>query len=141
MKMDGVLVLFFFEIRVANSSINSGHLLIVLLAHFSGLLTKLPAFTGVTLCKEHGCLIGHVNHVGGLQARGSVMELQGCVKTFLLISSWFCLSVPAASLEKSSSLGSGLVCFWGGGGGADVATSSSSGILPTWTLRRTLRVG
>jgi len=87
--MDGVLVLFFFEIRVAKSSISSGHLLIVLLAHFSGLLTKLLAFTIVTLCKEHDCLIGHINHVGGVQARGSVMELQGCVKTFLVIIPWF----------------------------------------------------
>ena len=87
-EMDGILVLFFFEIRVASSCISFGNLSVVFLvfsAPFNGLLTKLPVLAIVTLFEVHGCLVGYVRHVGGIQVLGSVVVLQGCVKVLLLI--------------------------------------------------------
>ena len=56
--MYSILVLFFFEIGIANSGISFGHLSVVLLdlsAHIKGLLTELPAFVVVALLKVHSC--------------------------------------------------------------------------------------
>ena len=87
-EMDGILVLFFFEIRVASSCISFGNLSVVFLvfsAPFNGLLTKLPVLAIVTLFEVHGCLVGYVSHIGEIQVLGSVIVLQGCVKVLLLI--------------------------------------------------------
>lgn len=130
---------FLLEIRVANSSISPGHLLIVFWPTSAAPPQSSRHSPQSPPCKERGCFDWSRKSCwwspGPWLSHGASRLCQD-----LLLISPSSLSFSACCFSGKIFLGSGLGCFGGGGGGAGVATSFLLQAHCPHCLRRTLGV-